>query len=123
MRNTIYRLKLQCKDCGLCNICPFAESFDTNSPCSWLPNHSTARVVIIDKISNIMGSIGEIIIGYMFYDGLLLIKIIKYFVEHRNTVFIYLMLVLKVKDNREINRRKKMCLINSNMLRFLLNQS
>lgn len=64
-----------------------------------------------------MGSIGEIIIGYMFYDGLLLI-IIKYFVEHRNTVFIYLMLVLKVKDNREINRRKKMCLINSNMLRF-----
>lgn len=50
-----------------------------------LPNHSTARVVIIDKISNIMGSIGEIIIGYMFYDGLLLIKIIKYFVEHRNT--------------------------------------
>lgn len=88
-----------------------------------LPNHSTARVVIIDKISNIMGSIGEIIIGYMFYDGLLLIKIIKYFVEHRNTVFIYLMLVLKVKDNREINRRKKMCLINSNMLRFLLNHS
>lgn len=56
-----------------------------------------------------MGSIGEIIIGYMFYDGLLLIKIIKYFVEHRNTVFIYLMLVLKVKDNREINRRKKKC--------------
>lgn len=70
-----------------------------------------------------MGSIGEIIIGNMFYDGLLLIKIIKYFVEHRNTVFIYLMLVLKVKDNREINRRKKMCLINSNMLRFLLNRS
>lgn len=70
-----------------------------------------------------MGSIGEIIIVYMFYDGLLLIKIIKYFVEHRNTVFIYLMLVLKVKDNREINRRKKMCLINSNMLRFLLNHS
>lgn len=70
-----------------------------------------------------MGSTGEIIIGYMFYDGLLLIKIIKYFVEHRNTVFIYLMLVLKVKDNREINRRKKMCLINSNMLRFLLNHS
>lgn len=70
-----------------------------------------------------MGSIGEIIIGYMFYDELLLIKIIKYFVEHRNTVFIYLMLVLKVKDNREINRRKKMCLINSNMLRFLLNHS
>lgn len=70
-----------------------------------------------------MGSIGEIIIGYMFYDGLLLIKIIKYFVEHRNTVFIYLMLVLKVKDNREINRHKKMCLINSNMLRFLLNHS
>lgn len=37
-----------------------------------------------------MGSIGEIIIGYMFYDGLLLIKIIKYFVEYRNIVCLFI---------------------------------